>query len=72
MIGVQNNPFHKPNPFKTVQYERFEHPHIRPSNQDHQHLVYKEHPRLYNSRILENNWTFNENNIGKKYTFTKK
>jgi hypothetical protein len=34
MLGVQNNPFHKANPFRVVQFEKFEHAHL-PGQKSH-------------------------------------
>jgi hypothetical protein len=71
MLGIQNNPFHKANPFRVVQYERFEHPHLQGQAQDHQHLIYQE-GRPMSNKVIENNWTFNENNLTRKIGFTRK
>lgn len=70
MTALQNNPFHKPNPFTVVRHDRFEHPHLQSGRQpDYAHLIYKERGI---PKPIENNWTFNENNVGRKVDFSRK
>jgi len=73
MSLVQNNPFNKPNPFKQIQFDRFQHPHLaNKSANDYSHLVYHDSHKLQHLGVLNNNWTFNDNNLGKKVDFSRK
>jgi hypothetical protein len=73
MLGIQNNPFHKANPFRLIQFEKFEHAHLPAQKaQDHQQQLYKEHLRSVPARPLENNWTFKDNNLDRRHDFSRK
>lgn len=68
----QNNPFNKPNPFKSNNFEASQHPFQISSNiKDYSHLVYHDSHKLQYHR-MNNNWSFNENNLSKKVDFTRK
>ena len=72
MSLVQNNPFNRPNPFKTANFDKFYHPHLgNKTTTDYAHLIYHDSYKR-SSRVLNNNWTFNDNNISKRADFSRK
>lgn len=55
----QNNPFHKPNPFKVGYYQPIQPSHIATSNtKDFQHMLYHNTLKHQYSQV-SNNWSFN-------------
>jgi hypothetical protein len=73
MSLVQNNPFNKANPFKLGQFDRFHHAHLPTNNPtNYTHLIYHDSSRLQNSRAINNNWVFNNNNLTKRVDFNRK
>jgi hypothetical protein len=72
MSSSKNNPFNKPNPFKSNNFETYQPPSQICSNKtDFSHFVYHNSNKLQYHRI-DNNWSFNQNNLTRKVDFTKK
>jgi len=73
MSFVQKNPFNKANPFKLTHFDKFHHAHLSNNNpKDYAHLIYHDSHKLHNSRVINNNWVFNDNNLSKRGDFSRK
>jgi hypothetical protein len=73
MSALQSNPFHKPSPFQLGHFEKFKLAQYPNTNStDYSHLIYHDSYKPQQSRVSDNNWSFNENNLSKRVDFTKK
>lgn len=67
------NPFHKPNPFKYGNIERFHHAHLPSSDTlNNSYMTSSNTCRLKQSNISGDSWQFNENNMNRRVDFTRK
>jgi hypothetical protein len=72
MSITQNNPFNKPNPFKVGYFESYQPSYGVSSNtKDYSHLAYHDSHKNQYSKV-NNNWSFNQNNLAKKVDFGRK
>lgn len=68
----QSNPFNKPNPFKSNNFEKYQtSSQISSNTKDYSHFVYHDTHKMQYHR-MSNNWSFNQNNLSRKVDFTKK
>lgn len=72
MSFSQNNPFNKPNPFKSSHFENYQHSsQISSNKKDYSHFVYHDSHKLQYHQA-NYSWSFNENNLSKKVDFSRK